>query len=107
MAERPADTAKAARKEARETAAAERRALLEQRRPLVKEAERLEKQLAGWQGEKADVDDRLADPELYAAPDREALETLLKRQAGLAAAIETAEERWLEVQTLLESLPAA
>ncbi len=104
-AARAPDTGKTARREAREQAAAQRRALLERRRPLLKEAEKLEKQLAEWQADKADLDARLADPALYAAPDRALLEDLHKRQADLAAIIDSAEERWLEVHTLLESLP--
>ncbi len=68
--------------------------------------ERLEKQLAGWQGEKAPLDERLADPAAYADGNRELLAGLLKRQAELASLIETAETRWLEVHEALEALPA-
>jgi ATP-binding cassette subfamily F protein 3 len=105
-AERPADADKAARGVARETAAADRRSLLEKRRPLVKEVERLDKQLAAWLGEKAPLDERLADPALYADGDRVLLAGLLKRQAELAGLIETAELRWLEVHEALEALPS-
>jgi ATP-binding cassette subfamily F protein 3 len=101
-AQRPADEAKAARRQAREQETAARQALLEKRRPLLKEAEKLEKQLSGWQGEKALVDQRLADPALYAGADRERLADLLRRQAELAGAIETAEHRWLEIHAALE-----
>jgi ATP-binding cassette, subfamily F, member 3 len=97
---------KAARREERANAAADRRALLEKRRPLLKEAEKLEKQLATWQAEKAGLDTRLGDSGLYAAADREALAALLRRQAELAALIDAAEERWLEVHSALEVLPA-
>jgi ATP-binding cassette subfamily F protein 3 len=102
---RAPDADKAARRETRAQAQADRRALLEKRRPLLKEAEKLEKQLAGWQTEKAALDEQLADPALYAAPDRAKLEGLHKRQAELAASIETAEGRWLEIQEALEGLP--
>jgi ATP-binding cassette subfamily F protein 3 len=103
---RAPDADKAARREARAQAAADRRSLLERRRPLLKEAEKLEKQLAGWQNEKGELDARLADPATYAAPDRAALETLHKRQAELAAAIDAAEGRWLDLHEQLEALPA-
>jgi ATP-binding cassette subfamily F protein 3 len=93
-----------ARKEARAESAAQRQALLAQRRPLQKEVEKLEKQLAGWQGEKALLDTRLADPDLYTSPDKALLESLLKRQAELGTHIDTAELRWLEVQEALEAL---
>jgi ATP-binding cassette subfamily F protein 3 len=107
VAERPEDAARTARKEARETAAAERRSLLEQRRPLIKEVERLEKQLAGWQADRASVEAQLADPELYTAAAKDRLAVLLKRQAELAAAIEGAESRWLDAQERLEAMPSA
>ena len=105
-AARAPDDNKTARREARAVAAAERRALLEQRRPLLKEAEKLEKQLAGWQEEKAQLDLRLSDPTIYSAPDRALLENLHKRQAELSDAIDTAESRWLEVHEMIEAMPA-
>jgi ATP-binding cassette subfamily F protein 3 len=95
---------KAARKEAREQAAAERQALLAKKRPLVKESEQLDKQLAAWQKEKATLDAELADPAIYTSPDRAGLEAKLKRQGQLDANITTAEERWLEIHMELESL---
>jgi ATP-binding cassette subfamily F protein 3 len=101
-----ADPQKEVRRLARDQANSDRQALLERRRPLLKEAEKLEKQLAGWQGEKALLDARLADPALYSGSDRNLLQDLLKRQAQLAAAIDGAESRWLEIQEGLESLPA-
>jgi ATP-binding cassette subfamily F protein 3 len=109
--QRSADSApepgKAAEKEARmaERLANEaaRKSAVAERRSLQKEAEKLEKQLAGWQGEKAQLDDQLADPALYAAPERERIEALNRRQAELAGQIETAETRWLEIQDGLDT----
>jgi len=98
------DENKAARKEAREMAEKTRQQLLAQRRPLVKEAEKLEKLMPGWQQEKDQLDERLSDPALYTNPDRTLLESLLKRQAQLAADIENAELRWLEIQEELERI---
>ncbi len=103
--EKAPDASKAARRESRGQAAAERRALLEKRRPLQKEVDKLDKQLAGWHAEKAVLDAELADPALYAAPDRMKIETLNKRQAELTAAIDAAEGRWLELHEALEALP--
>ncbi|MDI6746238.1 MAG: ATP-binding cassette domain-containing protein [Rhodocyclaceae bacterium] len=80
--------------------------LRNQRRPLLKEIEKLDKQLAGWQDEKAQLDIQLADPELYAANDRPLIESLNQRQAELATAIETAEARWLEIHEKLDALVA-
>jgi ATP-binding cassette subfamily F protein 3 len=101
--ERVAD--KESRKEARLAADAARKSAVAARRGLMKEAEKLEKQLAGWQSEKAQLDERLADPALYADADRDKLAGLLKRQAELAGLIEPAEMRWLEIHETLEGLP--
>ncbi|CAG4884014.1 fused putative transporter subunits of ABC superfamily: ATP-binding components [Georgfuchsia toluolica] len=92
---------KPARREA--PPAASDKTLAEQRN-LRKEAGKLERQIAGWQNEKALLDARIADPALYANPDRTLLEQLLKRQAELAQSVETAETRWLRTQEALEIL---
>ena len=97
-------TRKHARLQDRAQSQAQKQALLAQRRPLVKELEKLEKNLAAWQDEKSQVDQQLADPALYTAADRHPMDTLLKRQAELAAQVETAELRWLEIQEALEVL---
>ncbi len=84
---------------------AERQARLAERRPLVKESEKLEADMAKWQKEKSQIDDQLTDPALYAAADKSGLQNLLKRQAELVQSIEQAEERWLELQEQLEAIP--
>jgi ATP-binding cassette subfamily F protein 3 len=98
---------KAARREARESAAADRQARLAARRPLLKEAEKLDKDLARLQQEKQLIDGQLADPAFYANPDPEKLRTLTTRQQQLAATIDGAEQRWLEVHTELENIGEA
>ncbi|MGL1834670.1 ATP-binding cassette domain-containing protein [Rhodocyclaceae bacterium SMB388] len=97
---------KATRKADREKAAAERQARLASRRPLVKERDQLDRRLATWHQEKTQLDQRLADPALYAGGDAALLQDMLKRQAELAAAIEAAEMRWLEIEETLETLAA-
>ncbi len=84
---------------------AERQARLAERRPLIKESEQLEAGMADWQKEKNQLHERLADPALYAVVDKASLQALLKRQAELTQNIEQAEERWLEIHELLESIP--
>ena len=84
---------------------AERQARLAERRPLIKECEQLENGMADWQKEKIQLDERLADPALYAAADKSQLQALLKRQAELTQNIEQAEERWLALHELLEAIP--
>ena len=85
---------------------AERQARIAERRPLVKEAEHLEHNIAKWQADKKLCDERLNDSALYVASDKTELQQLLKKQAELAMHIEVAEERWLELHELLEAIPA-
>ncbi len=85
---------------------AERQARIAERRPLVKEAEHLEHNIAKWQADKKLCDERLNDSALYVASDKTELQQLLKKQAELAIHIEVAEERWLELHELLEAIPA-
>ena len=101
-----AKTADPAQAEQRATRAADhaaKKSALAERRKLVKEAERLESQLAAWQAEQAELERQLADPALYATPDRARLDGLERRRQELATAIESTELRWLEVQTVLEA----
>ncbi len=96
---------KATRKAGREQNAAERQARLAARRPLVKERDQLDKKLGNWHGEKKLLDERLADPALYTGADATLLQSLLKRQAELAACIDEAELRWLEIEESLDAMP--
>jgi len=81
---------------------AERQARLAERRPLIKESEKLEADMSLWQKEKTQIDERLSDPALYTAADKTGLQSLLKRQGELTQTIAQAEERWLELQEQLE-----
>jgi len=73
------------------------------RRPLLKESEKLEQQIADWQAELKLLETRLADPTLYAGTEARLLDDLTLRQNLLTQNIETAESRWLEIHELLES----
>ncbi len=95
---------KSARRAARVSAAAERQDRLAARRPLVREADRLEQELARWQQEKKQIDAQLADPAFYASPDPEKLRTLTARQQQLGRDIDAAEHRWLEIHAELEAI---
>ncbi len=97
---------KAAQKAERAQAQVDRQARLAERRALTKEAERLEKQLADWQEEKAVIEERLADPAFYANPAPALLQELHKRQAELGGSIDAAEERWFEAHAALDAIPA-
>ncbi|MSP86761.1 MAG: ATP-binding cassette domain-containing protein [Methylotenera sp.] len=85
---------------------AERQARIAERRPLVKEVEQLELNIAKWQADKKGCDERLNDSALYTATDKTELQQLLKKQAELAHQTEVAEERWLALHEMLEAIPA-
>ncbi len=95
---------KAARRDARVGAAAERQAKLARRRPLIKEAQQLEARLAAWHAEKREIDQSLADPLFYENPDPDKLKVLALRQSELTRLIDDAEHRWLEVSTQMEEI---
>ena len=86
---------------------AQRQDQLARRRPLAKEVESIERQLAGWQQEKRLLDDQLADPAFYAAQDAHRLREATRRLQALAALIGGAEARWLAAHTELEALGEA
>jgi ATP-binding cassette, subfamily F, member 3 len=83
----------------------ERQARIVQRRPLLKETEALEKQLEKYQAEKASLDARAGEADLYEAQNKLELQMLLKRQAELTNNIDGAEMRWLALHEQLETLP--
>ena len=93
-------------RETRTSARQERRESGVSRRPLEKEAAKLDRDLAKWNTEKRDLDTRLGDPALYQNASTADLRTMAARQAELAQRIDTAEHRWLEVQGELEALGA-
>jgi ATP-binding cassette subfamily F protein 3 len=92
------------RREARAAAQAARQEKLTQRRPLLKEIDRLESKLAEWHEEKREIDQTMADPSTYESPDADKLKALAVRQDELTGLIEQAEQRWLEVQSNLEEI---
>ncbi|HPX89195.1 MAG TPA: ATP-binding cassette domain-containing protein [Methylophilaceae bacterium] len=84
----------------------ERQARIAERRPLLKEIEQLDNNIAKWSDDKTQCDERLNDSALYTANDKTELQHLLKKQSELSHHIETAEMRWLALHELLETLPA-
>lgn len=83
----------------------ERQARILARRPLLKETEQLEKTLEIYQAEKARLDVRAGEADLYEQQNKVELQALLKRQAELSTAIDDAELRWLTLHEQLEMLP--
>jgi ATP-binding cassette subfamily F protein 3 len=85
---------------------ADRQARIAERRPMLKETELIEANMAKWEQDKTALDNKLADPDLYTQSDKSILQNFLKHQAELTQQLETAEMRWLELQEMLEALPA-
>ncbi len=85
---------------------ADRQARIAERRPLLKETEQIETNMAKWEQDKTALDHKLADPDLYTQSDKSILQDFLKHQAELVQQLATAEMRWLELQEMLEALPA-
>lgn len=83
----------------------DRQARLVARRPLLKESEKLECDIATWQQEKTACDARLNTSDLYESSNKTELQALLKQQSELTLNIEQAEERWFTVHEQLESIP--
>ncbi|MDR1062752.1 MAG: ATP-binding cassette domain-containing protein [Azoarcus sp.] len=103
----PDAAGRASRRASRLQSEAERQAMLAARRPLAREVEQIEKKLSAWTGEQNLLEAQLANPALYDAAGSEKrgqLQELLKRQAELAAWIEQAEMRWMELSARLEEL---
>jgi ATP-binding cassette subfamily F protein 3 len=75
------------------------------RKPLAKEAEALDRRIAGLQAEKKALDAQLASPAFYSEAGTARLNEAAHRQQELERLIEEAEHRWLEVHAELEQLP--
>jgi len=92
------------RRAQRELASAERQARLARRRPLVREAERLEQTMAALGAEKLRLERQLGDPAYYAGTAPAQVQAASRRCADVAIELGAAEERWLEVQSELEAI---
>jgi ATP-binding cassette subfamily F protein 3 len=100
----PEPAEKTTRREARSSARRGRQEPSSRRRPLEKEIEKLDRDLAKWNNEKLGIDTRLADPALYQNASTADLRKMAARQAELVQLIETAEHRWLEAHSELDAL---
>jgi ATP-binding cassette subfamily F protein 3 len=96
--------APASRREQRRLAAQGRDRLSARRRPLERQLAALDQELASLTEEKQRLETVLADPNLYAADNRERLKACLLEQARTGERLLEVEERWLTVQSELEGL---
>ncbi|MET0292777.1 MAG: ATP-binding cassette domain-containing protein, partial [Steroidobacteraceae bacterium] len=76
-------------------------------KPLQTEVARCEKRMGELSTELAALDTRLASPETHAPGAHDALRALGDRRSEVAAALEAAENAWLEASESLERLQAA
>jgi ATP-binding cassette subfamily F protein 3 len=82
-----------------------RQARINERRPLLKQAAQLELLLASLNQEKTALDAQLSASDFYQNPDKNLIQTTLKKQAELNDKIEETELSWLDCQEKLEALP--
>jgi ATP-binding cassette subfamily F protein 3 len=99
---RPAAEAVNRRDERRE-AARERQRLADARRPVQRQIDRLEAQIAGVAAELRELDARLASPDFYHGAGDEVAEALRTR-GTLATRLEELESRWLALHGQLEAI---
>lgn len=83
----------------------DRQTRLAQRRPLIKQVEKIEREMEMLQTEKSTYDARLNDTNLYQCQDKTELQALLKAQSALMLRLENAEVEWLSLQEQLEAIP--
>jgi len=84
---------------------ADRQARILARRPLLKSLTLVDENLLKYQTEKQGLDASALDATLYEPSRKAELQQHLKRQAELAALIESAELEWLALHEALEALP--
>ena len=70
--------------------------------PLKKEVDSLEKQIDRLRGKQQELQDQLADEQMYTDEKKEDLKDLLWKQAELIRSLESAEEEWMEKADQLE-----
>ncbi len=92
------------RREQRRQEAQARSRAAGQRRPLERSLRALEKELEELGGHKTALESRLAQPDIYAPDQRDALKAALLEQSQVNTRLTQVEEQWLELQTRLESL---
>lgn len=72
--------------------------------PLKKQAQQYEKKVIKWQDELANVEEILADSDIYQAENKARLSELMKQQGQLKQTIEENEMLWLELEEQIEEI---
>jgi ATP-binding cassette, subfamily F, member 3 len=92
------------RKEQRRQEAETRQKLAHLKKPLQTRITKIEKEMDALNAEKVTLDAFVADPASYGAELKTKLTETLRRQADVAAQLETLEAQWLEAQEELEQI---
>ncbi|MFJ2988442.1 ATP-binding cassette domain-containing protein [Collimonas sp. NPDC087041] len=92
------------RREQKRQEADARQKLAALKKPIESRIKRLDEQIAKRSAQKAAVDTRLADPEIYDKDKKKELATLLTDQAFYSKELTQLEAEWLEQQEALEQL---
>jgi len=74
----------------------------QQQKPLRDALKKAEKQIDKLSAEQQQLEEKLADNELYAADKKAELNILLEKKGLVDKALEAAEETWLEAQDALD-----
>ena len=92
------------KKDQKRADADERQKLAARKKPIEAKLKKLEEQIAKRTAQKAVVDERLANPEIYDTANKKELKTLLTDQSFYAKEITQLEAEWLEQQEALEQV---
>jgi ATP-binding cassette subfamily F protein 3 len=102
-----AATARVDRKEERRLEAEARQQLARRRKPIETRIARVEQRMDAANARKAEVETRLADPDIYAEANKNEMKALLLEQATLSKELDSLEADWLAGQDELETLALA
>jgi ATP-binding cassette subfamily F protein 3 len=92
------------KKDQKRADAEDRQKLAARKKPIENRLKKIEEQMAKRNAQKAVVDERLANPEIYEAAHKKELKTLLTDQSFYAKEIATLEAEWIEQQEALEQV---
>jgi ATP-binding cassette subfamily F protein 3 len=92
------------KREQKRLEAEDRQRLATRKKPIESRIKKLEEQIAKRNAQKAVVDGKLSDPEIYDAANKKELKVLLTDQSFYAKELEQLEAEWLEQQQTLEQV---
>ena len=91
-------------KDQKRAEAEDRQKLAARKKPIENKLKKLEEQIAKRTAQKAAIDERLANPEIYDSANKKDLKTLLTDQAYFKKELAELETQWIEQQEALEQM---